>query len=335
MGERRTDPVSAAGHALPIGAETASLEVLIPAFNEAPVLALTFVRLKQALEQLDLDWRVLIVDDGSRDRTWSIIEDLSRTEPRVRGLRLSRNFGKEAALTCALDHANADAIVVIDADLQDPPALIAEFVKHWRAGADVVYGVRTERAGESWFKKTTADAFYRLMSHVSDTPIPRNTGDFRLLSRRALDAVRSLRERNRFMKGLFAWVGFPSVAVPYQRDARAAGTTKWNYWRLWNFALDGLTSFSTGPLKVATYLGLATSLIAFVFGLFIVIKTLTVGDPVRGFPSLMVVVSFLGGIQLIALGLIGEYLGRLTLEVKQRPVYLVEAAAGTVGGAQR
>jgi len=306
---------------------TQTLDVLVPAFNEEAVLALCFTRLQEVLNGLDIDWRVLFVDDGSTDRTWQLINELAVLEPRVRGLHLSRNFGKEAALTCALDHADADAVVVIDADLQDPPELIKEFVHHWRAGADVVYGVRSEREGESWFKKTTASLFYWVMSHVSDTPIPRDTGDFRLLSRRAVGAIRTLRERNRFMKGLFAWVGFPSKAVPYQRAARAAGVTKWNYWRLWNFALDGVTSFSTGPLKLATYVGVFTSLMAFLFGLFILLKTLLIGDPVRGFPSLMVVVLFLGGIQLMALGLIGEYLGRLMLEVKQRPVYLIDQAS--------
>ena len=312
-----------------------TLEVLIPAYNEADVLALCFARLSGVLERLDVRWRVLFVDDGSTDGTWALIEKMALADPRVRGLHLSRNFGKEAALTCALDHADADAIVVLDADLQDPPELIERFVEAWRGGADVVYGVRTERAGESWFKRTTASAFYRVMSSVSDIPIPRNTGDFRLMSRRAVGAIKTLRERNRFMKGLFAWVGFPSVAVPYQREARAAGKSKWNYWRLWNFALDGVTSFSTGPLKIATYVGVLTSALAFAFGLFIVIKTLTVGDPVRGFPSLMVVVLFLGGIQLMALGLIGEYLGRLMLEVKQRPVYLIDEAAGTLKADQQ
>jgi polyisoprenyl-phosphate glycosyltransferase len=302
-----------------------TLEVLIPAFNEEAVLQLCHERLFAVLDTLPLSCRVLFVDDGSTDQTWTLIQALSERDRRVRGLRLSRNFGKEAALTCALDHADADAIVVIDADLQDPPELIAQFVQHWQAGADVVYGVRTERAGESWFKKTTAALFYQLMSRVSDTPIPQNTGDFRLMSRRAVTAIKALRERNRFMKGLFAWVGFKAIAVPYQREARAAGSTKWNYWRLWNFALDGVTSFSTGPLKIATYVGVLTSLFAFVFGVFIIAKTLLIGDPVRGFPSLMVVVLFLGGIQLMALGVIGEYLGRLMLEAKQRPVYLIDA----------
>lgn len=306
-----------------------TLEVLIPAYNEEAVLALCCERLFAVFERLPLQCRVLFVDDGSTDQTWALIESLSQRDSRVRGLHLSRNFGKEAALTCALDHADADAIVVIDADLQDPPELIEQFVQHWQAGAEVVYGVRTERAGESWFKKTTAALFYRVMSRVSDTPIPQNTGDFRLMSRRAVTAIKTLRERNRFMKGLFAWVGFKSIAVPYQRDARAAGSTKWNYWRLWNFALDGVTSFSTGPLKIATYVGALTSLLAFGFGLFILAKTLLIGDPVRGYPSLMVVVLFLGGIQLMALGVIGEYLGRLMLEVKQRPVYLIDAQVST------
>jgi len=239
-------------------------------------------------------------------------------------LRLSRNFGKELALTAGIDNVNADAVVVIDADLQDPPELIPQFVHWWREGYDVVYGTRASRAGETRLKKWTSSAFYRVMRRLSATPVPRDTGDFRLLNRRALDAIKRLRERQRFMKGLFAWVGYRQKAIAYDRDPRHAGSSKFNYWRLWNFALEGITSFSSAPLKVATYLGLLTSLLAFVFGLFVFAKALIYGDPVRGYPTLMLVILFLGGVQLIALGMIGEYLGRLYMEVKQRPLYLVD-----------
>jgi hypothetical protein len=223
--------------------------------------------------------------------------------------------------------------VVIDADLQDPPELIPTFVQHWREGYDVVYGTRASRAGETRFKKATASAFYRVMGRLSQTPIPHDTGDFRLLSRRAVDALKQVRERQRFMKGLFTWVGFRQLPVVYHRDARHAGATKWNYWRLWNFAIDGITSFSGAPLKLATYIGLATALLAFVFGIWVFGKALVYGDPVRGYPSLMVIVLFLGGVQLVALGVIGEYLGRLYVESKQRPLYLVDEYHPPHGGA--
>lgn len=227
-------------------------------------------------------------------------------------------------MTAGLDHADSDAVVVMDADLQDPPELIPVFWKHFLEGYDVVYGVRRSRAGESWVKRATASAFYRVIGRLSRTPVPADTGDFRLMSRRAVEALRHLRERHRFMKGLFGWVGFRQLGVPYDRDPRAAGETKWNYWRLWNFALEGITSFSAGPLKLATYLGLATAVGAFFYALWVIAKTLVWGEPVSGYPSLMVAVLFLGGIQLIALGLIGEYLGRLFMEAKQRPLYFLD-----------
>ncbi len=298
--------------------------IVVPAFNEAQTLPALQARIAAVLDTLDLDGRVLYVDDGSRDNTWQVMADLAAGDPRVSALRLSRNFGKELALTAGLDHADADAVVVLDADGQDPPELIPAFVAKWREGFDVVYGTRLARDGESWLKKFTAATFYRVMAWLSSTPVPRDTGDFRLMSRRALDALGKLRERHRFMKGLFAWVGFRQCAIPYHRQARLAGRSKFNYWRLWNFALEGITSFSTVPLRIATYVGLLTSLLAFVFGVWVVLKTLLWGDPVAGYPSLMVVILFLGGIQLMALGIIGEYLGRLYDEAKQRPLYLVD-----------
>lgn len=298
--------------------------IVVPAFNEAQALPALQARIAAVLDALDLDGRVLYVDDGSRDGTWQVMAELAAADPRVSVLRLSRNFGKELALTAGLDHADADAVVVLDADGQDPPELIPEFVARWREGFDVVYGTRLAREGESWLKKLTAAAFYRVMARLSSTPVPRDTGDFRLMSRRALDALGKLRERHRFMKGLFAWVGFRQCAIPYHRQARLAGRSKFNYWRLWNFALEGITSFSTVPLRIATYVGLATALLAFGYGLWIVLKTLLWGEPVAGYPSLMAVILFLGGVQLVALGIIGEYLGRLYDEAKQRPLYLVD-----------
>jgi glycosyltransferase involved in cell wall biosynthesis len=300
------------------------LTVVVPAYNESEGLRDFHARLAAVLDGLDLESEVLYVDDGSRDDTYAIMCALRDADKRVSTLKLSRNFGKELALTAGLDHVDADAAIVIDSDLQDPPELIPTFVTHWREGYDVVYGTRASRAGETGFKKMTATGFYRVMERLSATPIPRDTGDFRLLSRRALDALKQVRERQRFMKGLFTWVGFKQLSVVYHRDPRHAGQTKWNYWKLWNFAIEGITSFSNAPLKVATYFGLLAALLAFAFGIWVLGKALWFGDPVRGYPSLMVVVLFLGGVQLMALGVIGEYLGRLYVESKQRPLYLID-----------
>jgi polyisoprenyl-phosphate glycosyltransferase len=308
------------------------LTVVVPAYNESEGLREFHARLAVVFDGLDLETEVLYVDDGSGDDTWAVMRALREADARVSTLKLSRNFGKELALTAGLDHADADAVVVIDADLQDPPELIPTFVAHWREGYDVIYGTRASRAGETGFKKLTSSVFYRVMERLSQTPIPRDTGDFRLLSRRALDALKQVRERQRFMKGLFTWVGYKQLAVVYDRDPRHAGETKWNYWRLWNFAIDGITSFSGAPLKLATYIGLVTAALAFVFGLWVMTKALLFGDPVRGYPSLMVIVLFLGGVQLVALGVIGEYLGRLYVESKQRPLYLIDEYHPPHGG---
>jgi glycosyltransferase involved in cell wall biosynthesis len=301
-----------------------TLAVVVPAYNEGDGLRAFHARLAAVFDQLDLQPSVLYVDDGSRDDTWAVIESLAAADPRVGSLRLSRNFGKELALTAGLDRADADAVIVIDADLQDPPELIPAFIAKWREGHDAVFGTRLEREGETWVKKATAAMFYRLIGRLSKTPVPRDTGDFRLLSRRAIEALRELRERHRFMKGLFGWVGFRQVALPYHREPRHAGTSKFNYWKLWNFAIEGITSFSSAPLRIAMYAGLLVALLAFGFGVWIVVKTLVWGDPVAGYPSLMVAMLFLGGVQLMALGVIGEYLGRLYEESKQRPLYLVD-----------
>ena len=303
---------------------------VIAAFNEAEALPLLHPRLAAALDAMpDIDGRVLYVDDGSRDGTWDVLQQLAASDPRVALLRLARNFGKEPALTAGLDHVDTDAAIVLDADGQDPPELVPAFVAKWREGYDVVYGTRSRRDGESWFKRFTAAAFYRVMNRLSNIPVPPDTGDFRLVSRRVLDALRQTRERQRFMKGLFAWVGFRQVALAYERAPRIAGRSKFSYWRLWNLALEGITSFSTLPLRMATYIGVLTALVAFGWGSWIIARTLLWGDPVQGWPSLMTVVLFLGGIQLMALGIVGEYLGRTYIEVKQRPLYLV---ADTVGG---
>ncbi|HEX7815127.1 glycosyltransferase family 2 protein [Dyella sp.] len=300
------------------------LVVVVPAYNEAAVIGAFHARLAAALAPLSLACSVLYVDDGSADDTWSLITALGSPGLPVRGIRLSRNFGKEAALTAGLDLADGEAVVVIDADLQDPPELIGQLVEQWQAGYDVVYATRTVREGETRFKRFTAATFYRGMEKLSDTPIPRDTGDFRLLSRRALDALRQLRERQRFMKGLFAWIGYRQTAVHYHREPRQAGTTKWNYWRLLQLAIEGITSFSSAPLRLATWVGLMSSGMAFLYGTWVLVKAICYGDPVRGYPTLMLVILFLGGVQLLALGVIGEYLGRNYTESKQRPLYFID-----------
>jgi len=302
------------------------LTVVVAAYNEAEALPQLHPRILAVLDGMaDVDGRVLYIDDGSSDDTWRVLQSLAECEPRVGLLRLSRNFGKEAALTAGLDRVRDGAALVLDADGQDPPELIPRFVAKWREGYDDVHGTRLERDGEGWLKRATAHGFYRVIGRLSRTPIPRDTGDFRLLSPRSLAALRELRERHRFMKGLFGWVGFNQTAIAYHRDPRVAGRSKFNFWRLWNFALEGITSFSTAPLRIATYLGVATALLAFAYALWIVVKALLWGDPVAGWPTMMAVILLLGGVQLIALGLIGEYLGRLYAEAKQRPLYLVDA----------
>lgn len=314
------------------------LTVVVACFNEADSLPLLHPRIRQVLDGLDgVEGRILYVDDGSRDGTWELLQRIAAADPGVALLRLSRNFGKEIALTAGLDQVSEGAAMILDADGQDPPELIPQFVARWREGYDDVYGTRVAREGDSWLRRGTAAAFYRVIGRLSHTPVPADTGDYRLLSQRTLGALRQLRERHRFMKGLFGWVGYRRIAVPYRRGARIAGRSKFGLWRLWNFALEGITSFSTAPLRIATYLGLLTAMVAFCAGIVVVFKTLVWGDRVAGWPTMMVVILFLGGVQLIALGTIGEYLGRLYEEAKQRPLYLVDAwhaPAGVSSGAQ-
>lgn len=308
------------------------LTVVVAACNEAESLPRLHPRILAALDQVPgLQGRLLYVDDGSSDGTWPILQALVAADGRVGAIRLSRNFGKELALTAGLDQIEAGAVLLLDADGQDPPELIPAFVALWREGYDNVFGTRRIRAGESWAKRTAAAAFYRVIGRLSRTPIPADTGDFRLLSPRARAALQQLRERHRFMKGLFGWVGFRQVALPYDREPRLAGRSKFTLWKLWNFALEGITSFSSAPLRVATYLGLFTALFAFAFAVWVILKAALWGDPVAGWPTMMAVILFLGGIQLIALGMIGEYLGRLYDEAKQRPLYLVDTRIGGGG----
>ena len=302
------------------------LSVVVPAYNEEEVLPEFHRRTIAVLEGIGMQYEIVYVNDGSRDRTLRVMHTLQAQDPAYTCvIDLSRNFGKEIALTAGLDHAFGDAVVIIDADLQDPPELIPMLLGAWREGYDTVYAVRTARDGESWLKRSSAFIFYRMVQSLSRVSIPADTGDFRLLSRRAVSALKQLREQHRFMKGLFAWIGFPAKAVPYRREPRAAGNTKFNYWRLWNFALEGFTSFTIAPLKVATYFGLLVGGLAFVYAIFVIYKTIAFGDAVQGYPSMMVVILFLGGVQLVSIGLLGEYLGRVFNEVKGRPLYLLNA----------
>lgn len=313
-----------------------TLSVVAPAYNEMETLREFHRRLAAVLDAIPAACEIVYVNDGSSDATIAVMNALRAEDSRVAIVDLSRNFGKEIAMTAGLDHARGDAIIIIDTDLQDPPELIPQLIEEWRNGYDVVYAKRTAREGESALKKATAAVFYRIIQRVSRVRIPEDTGDFRLLSRRAVDALVQLREQHRFMKGLYSWVGFPQKAVLYRRDPRFAGAGKFNYWRLWNFALEGITSFTITPLKVATYVGVVVALFSFLAAALIVYKTLAFGDPVPGYPSLMVVILFLGGLQLLFIGVMGEYLGRLFNESKRRPLYFLNAyePAKTLGADQ-
>ena len=299
------------------------LSIIIPAYNEEEVLGEFYRRLIGVLSKIDLPYELVFVNDGSRDSTLQLLEGLSQQDGSVVVIDLSRNFGKEIAVSAGIDFCRGDAVVIIDADLQDPPELIPELVKQWQLGYDNVYARRTSRDGESMLKKATSYLFYRFIRGMTHIDIPADTGDFRLLSRRAVDALKQLPERNRFMKGLYAWIGYSAIAVDYRRDPRYAGKTKWNYWKLWNFALEGITSFTEVPLKLASYVGGFMAFAAICYGVYIIIKTVVLGNDVPGYPSLIVTILFLGGIQLIFIGVLGEYLGRAFAEIKQRPLYFV------------
>jgi polyisoprenyl-phosphate glycosyltransferase len=309
--------------------EQKRLSIVVPVLNEEASIDLFLKRVVPILRTLsNLKYEIIFVDDGSTDRTYERICEAHASNSSVCLVRLSRNFGKEAALTAGLEAAAGDAVIPMDVDLQDPPELIVEFVRLWIDGYDVVYGQRIDRTNDTAGKSGSAALFYSIFNRLSSLKIEPNVGDFRLMSRSALEATLRLRERNRFMKGIFAWIGFRSIGVPYARPTRAVGTTKFNYWKLWNFALDGLTSFSTIPLRIWTYIGGAVALVSVLYTLIIIGRTLLFGRDFPGYASLMAVVLMLGAVQLISLGIIGEYLGRLYIEAKQRPIYLVHEMMG-------
>jgi glycosyltransferase involved in cell wall biosynthesis len=300
-----------------------TLSIVVPVHNEADVIPTLLKRLTLVCRKEKMATELLFVDDGSQDNSVALLLQARRWCPEIRVLQLSRNFGKEAAVTAGLSHAKGDAVILIDADLQDPPELIPQMLAEWRKGADVVLMKRRSRAGESWFKKLTASLFYRLINRISDAPIPVDIGDFRLMSRRTVDALNQLPERNRYLKGMFAWVGMPTVTLEFDRDPRMAGQTKWNYLKLLHLAMEGITSFSTRPLRIALVLGLLAAGAGGFFGLWEVLKTLVVGVSTPGYASMIAIVTFLSGVQLLCVGLLGEYVGRIYMETKQRPVFIL------------
>lgn len=300
------------------------ISVVVPVFNEEEVLPEFHRRLLAVLKAATDSFEIIYIDDGSQDGTAGILKRLHTQDVRTGQLRFSRNFGKEAAMSAGLQAAIGEAVVIIDVDLQDPPELIPQMLGEWRRGADMVNLRRRVRQGETAIKRSTAHLFYRFFNSLGEVPIAENVGDFRLLSRRVVDALNSMPERSRFMKGLFAWVGFHQVTLDYDRAPRAAGTSKWRYWKLWNYALEGITSFSTVPLKIASYIGFICAAAAFVYALYFFGKTLWLGEPVQGFPTLILTILFLGGVQLMSIGVLGEYLSRMFNETKQRPLFLVD-----------
>jgi glycosyltransferase involved in cell wall biosynthesis len=304
------------------------LSVVVPVHDEADNLPLLVERLKPILDAAVASWEIVCIDDGSRDATLAVLRRLHAQDPRINAISFSRNFGKEIAIAAGLDHARGDAVVIMDADLQHPPEVIPLFLQKWREGYLNVYGQRTDRDGESQLKRNFAKAFYRLFARFGETELPEGAGDFRLLDRRVVEALRALPERARFSKGLYAWVGFPGTGVPFAVAERVHGQTKFRYRKLFGFAFDGLSSFSTVPLKIATWLGMLIAFAAALTGLFFLVRTLLFGTDLPGFPSLIVSIMFFSGIQLISLGLIGEYVGRIFAEVKRRPLYLVGERIG-------
>ena len=308
--------------------KTSLLSVVVPVFNESAVIDAFYRRASQALAAIPAcDYELIFVDDGSRDDSYQQLAALAARDAHVRVIKFSRNFGHQIAITAGMDYARGDCVAVIDADLQDPPEVLAQMVDQWRQGFDVVYGLRGDREGEGALKLLTAKVFYRLLRRLTRVEIPVDVGDFRLLSRRATEQLKQLREKDRFVRGLVSWIGFRQTGVTYHREKRFAGVTKYPYSKMVKFALDGITSFSTVPLKIATWMGYGASALAFLYLLSVFIQKL-LGITVQGWATVMVAMLFLGGVQLICLGIIGEYLGRVFTELKPRPMYVVEELVG-------
>lgn len=301
------------------------ITILIPAYNEEDVLAPLLHRLKTVTSKLgNYHFEYLFVNDGSTDKTLEILKKLTPIYPEISYINLSRNFGKEVAMLAGFDHVNGDAVIIIDADLQDPPELIPKMIHYWEKGYDDIFAKRKTRAGETWFKKWSSNSYYKILEKVSNIPTQNNTGDFRLLDKKCIEALKLMRESQRYTKGMFSWIGFNKKELLFDRQSRVAGKTKWNYPKLFNLAIDGITSSTVAPLRISSFFGIFISICALMFMLFIFTRTLLFGGSVPGYPSLMTVILFLGGIQLISLGIIGEYLGKVFNETKKRPVYLVD-----------
>ncbi len=305
------------------------ISALIPAYNEEECLHELYKRVTAVLSKLEnYDYEILIINDGSKDKTLEILQELHDKDNHIQYVNLARNYGKEIAMAAGFDYVKGDVVVILDADLQDPPELIPDMISYYEAGYDDIYGRRKSRKGETWLKKTTAKLFYKLLQKSTRVDILKDTGDFRLLSRRAVEALKKYKEQRRYTKGFFALIGFKKKEFLYDRDSRVAGQSKWNYFNLFNLAIEGITSFSNFPLRLSSFLGIIVPAFGFIYIVFLVLKTLIFGEPVRGYPTLLSVIIFLGGIQLLSLGVIGEYLGRIFDEVKNRPLYFVEKYSG-------
>lgn len=306
-----------------------SVTILVPCYNEEKGLYILHERLQDIIRKIDTyEFTILLVNDGSKDNTLAKMQELHEKDPSVSYLSLSRNFGKENAMLAGLDYAEGDAVILMDADLQDPPELIPQMLQEWEKGYDDIYARRRTRAGETWFKKASAHWYYRVLQKFAEIDIPADVGDFRLLDRQAVDALCSLREKQRYTKGLFSWIGYNKKELLFDRDPRAVGSSKMNFVKLFSLAVDGITSFSVAPLRLASVLGIVISSVAFIYLLFVIGKTLLFGDPVAGYPSMISIILFMGGIQLVVLGIIGEYVGRIFYEAKRRPDYLVSEYNG-------
>ena len=301
-----------------------TISIIAPCYNEEETIEPFLRRIEEILAQINEPYEIVFINDGSKDNTLNVLLNAKQNFKNIRIINFSRNFGKEAALTAGLDKARGEAAIPIDVDLQDPPELIKELVTKWREGYDVVLAKRADRTSDSFAKRVSADLFYKLNGKISNVDIPNNVGDFRLMSKRVVEALKQLPENQRFMKGLFAWVGFKTTVIEYVREKREAGQSSFNGWKLWNFALDGITSFSTLPLRIWLYIGALVSFLSFLYGSFIILKTLIFGVDLPGYASLAVIMLFLGGIQLIGIGILGEYIGRIYSESKRRPSYIIE-----------
>lgn len=301
------------------------VSLLIPAYNEEDTIPLLYDELNKVLETIPgYEFEILFVNDGSSDNTLNILRNMQQRDTRINYISFSRNFGKETAMAAGFDYVTGDAAVILDADLQDPPELIGEMIKYWEEGYDDVFAKRRSREGETWLKKFTSAAFYKLLQKMTKIPIQEDTGDFRLLDRRAIESLKKLREKQRYTKGMFSWIGFNKKEILFDRKPRAAGKTKWNYLKLFNLALEGVTSFTTSPLRISAIIGILVSIFSMIYMVIVLIKSLIWKDPVQGYPSMMVTILFLGGVQLVSLGIIGEYVGRIFNETKYRPLYIID-----------